>query len=501
MIRPLAIAALLLASRAAADPDLLRFSNGDQIHGEFTGMDASGAIHWERPDVSDPIPFQRDKVRHIVLHSARSLSPIDDPSHLTLIDGDRFPGRVISADESHITLATHAAGTLSFPRDAVAALSPNPFGGRLIYAGPFDTRDWKVIHSDATDANVDPFAESEPKPAKDPKEKDRPTWQHLGSSWVCGSGSDGLILDAAMPDRALLRFKLAWRSRPNISVAFHADLTQPESPKKVGKDADQPNPGRMQNAAEIFGSGYILNIQSGYANLQRTRFDAKGNPEVERLRVGGTSIRLNDTGESVFEIRCDRHQGTIAVHVDGQFAVQWNTASDNADVTERAASYQAKGGGIGFQMLGNTGRVRISDLVIAEWNGLTDSARSMESDDHDIVLLANGTDRFSGKVLAIRDEVISLRSPYSTLRIPTADIAEIRFARKHRASPGEASTKQITVHLQPVGRISGTPVASTKDRLQLETRHAGKIDLDLTPAVVVEFQSSGGFLDAWDESP
>jgi hypothetical protein len=508
MIRPLAIALALTAPLAAAETpaaaadDLLRFTNGNQIDGRFAGIDAAGIIAWERPDVAGPMPFQRDKIRQIVLRGARPLSPLDDPCHVTLVNGDRIPGKVIAADATRVTLASGAAGTLLLPRDAIATLAPNPFGGRLIYAGPFDTRDWKVVRSEAPAFEGDPFASPLAPPPEDGKNADRPTWSHLGASWFCRGGSDGLTLDAGMPDRALLRFKLGWRSRPNIAIAFHADLHQPEPAKKdAKKDDERPDFGRVQNLAQIFGSSYVLAFQSGYVYLQRTGFDETGSPEVERVRVGSTTVRLNDTGEAVFEIRCDRREGTIAVHVNGEFAVQWSTADEGADPAGRGKSYRAPGDGIGFQVLGNAGQVRISDLIIAEWNGLTDSARSMESEQRDIVLLTNGTDRFSGRLLAIRDGKVAIEAAYAPLEIPLADVAEIHFARDGRRKESEPPAGDITVHLQPVGRISGTPLATAGGRIQLESRLAGKVDLDLAPAVVLEFQSAGGFLDAWDDAP
>jgi hypothetical protein len=521
MIRPLFIATLLVAPLAAADApaaaaaagpdDLLRFTNGNQIDGRFSGMDPAGIVTWTRPDVATPMPFLREKVRQIVLRHAKPLSPLTDPCHVTLVNGDRIPGKVIAADERNFTLESTAAGTLELPRDAVSVIAPHPFGGRLIYAGPFDDKGWKIVRSDVPMFEGDPFAgnvggQVRPK-GNDGKDagdaKDKPSWAHTGASWYSRGGQDAITFDAGMPDRSLLRFKLGWRSRPNIAIAFHADLQTPEPPKKddTKKEVQRPNFGGMQGLARLFGSSYVLNFQSGYVHLQRTGFDAEGNPEAERVRVGSTSVRLNDTGEAIFEIRCDRREGTIAVHVDGEFAVQWSTADEGADAAARGESYAAPGGGFGFQVQGNSSEVRISDVVVAEWNGMTDSARSMESETRDIVLLTNGTDRFSGKVLGIHDDQLEIEASYAPLKIPLGEIAEIHFAREGRRKASEAPATEITVHLQPVGRISGIPLSAADGRIQLDTRLAGKVDLDLSPAVVLEFQSAGGFLDAWDDAP
>ena len=516
MIRPFVIATLLAAPLAAADApaveaaDLLRFTNGNQIDGKFSGMDSSGIVTWTRPDVATPMPFQREKLRQIVLRNARPLSAMDDPSHVTLVNGDRIPGTITAADDKTITLETTLAGTLVLPRDTVSAIAPNPFGGRLLYAGPFDSEGWTVLDANAMAFDTDPFARHiEPEPARDDdEEENQPSWKHAGAAWYSKGGNDAIVLDAGMPDRALLRFKLAWRSRPNIAVAFHADL-QPPAPKKEAEGEDEqakrPDVNGRQSLPLLFGSAYVLNFQSSYVHLQRTSFDADGNPEVERVRVGSTSVRLPDTGEAEFEIRCDRIEGTIAVHIDGEFAVQWNTSNEAPrEVSKddpRQPNYQAPGGGLGFQVQGNASPVRISDIVVAEWNGMTDSARSMESDQRDIVLLCNGTDRFSGHLLAIDDGQLEIEASYGPLNVPLADVAEIHFARNKRSKAEEPLASEITVHLQPVGRISGIPIASDARRLQLDSPLAGKMDLDLSPAVVLEFQSGGGFLDDWDDAP
>ncbi|MCW1886503.1 hypothetical protein OKA04_17325 [Luteolibacter flavescens] len=517
MIRPLVIAALFAAPLAAEEAvpatDLLRFTNGNQIDGRFSGMDSGGVITWTRPDVATPMPFQRDKVRQVVLRNAHPLSAMSDPCHVTLVNGDRFPGKVVAADDKTVTIDTTSAGTMVLPRDAVAVISPNPFGGRLLYAGPFDEKGWNVVHLDGPAAEPDPFAgnlRAPLTPKADEEEAGKPSWVHTGASWYSkGGATDAITLDANLPDQALLRFKLGWRSRPSLSVAFHADLETPApKDKKDGEEEEQPrlNFGGMQQLARLFGTSYVINFQSGYPYLQRTWFNDEGQPQTERVRNGTTSVRLPDTGEAIFEIRCDRKHGTITVHVDGEFVVQWNVSEDAGRIAGEAkaegqGSYQAPGGGIGFMVPGTSAAVRVSDIILAEWNGMTDSARSMESDHRDIALLSNGTDRFSGQVIAIRNGVMEIDASYGPLKVPMNEVAEIHFARDQRRKVEEAASSEIAVHLQPVGRVSGVPLASANGRIQLESTLAGKIDLDLSPAVILEFQTGGGFLDDWDDEP
>ncbi len=496
---PLLLAAPLPAEEAA---DHLRFTNGDQLEGRFGGIDTNGKIFWERGDIATPIELQREKVRQIVLRGARPLSPMTDPCHVTLVNGDRIPGKVVAGDEHEFTLETSSAGVLSLPRDTVASIAPNPFGGRLLYAGPFDDRGWNIVPGERSAREEhDPFAGDGPAlPRKKDKDADdKPGWTRSGTAWYSRNGNDAITCDAGMPDRAILRFKLGWRSRPSVSVAIHADLARP-APKEKEEGAEEDHRGAFGSShyARIFGTAYVLGFNPGYVRLQRTWFDEEGKPKISQVRMGSTSIRLPDTGEALFEIRCDRKEGSIALYIDGEYALQWHTGEEEEGEAAEPG-YAAPGGAFGFHVQGNGSQVRISDIVVAEWNGMTDSARSMESDTQDIVLLTNGTDRFSGSIRGIRDGKVEIDSRFAGLKIPLEEVAEIHFARSGRRKAEETPAGEVTVHLQPVGRISGVPLEAADGRIRLDHRLVGKLDLDLAPAVVLEFQSAGGFLDEWDE--
>ena len=194
------------------------------------------------------------------------------------------------------------------------------------------------------------------------------------------------------------------------------------------------------------------------------------------------------------ELRCNRQSGEISLFLNDEFVSQWSEGGDKPG----HESYAGKGSGIGFMVQSMNSPVRISDIAMAEWNGMPDSARSLQVDDQDIVLLANGTDRFSGKVTAFRDGVIELEGRYGAFRFPLDDLAEIRFARNHLAKPLEASAGNLLIHLSPLGRITGKPVTGTASHVRLLTPSAGEWNVDLTSAVILDFNPSNSFLDDWD---
>lgn len=499
---PLLLAAFLpaLAAGEGAD-DLLRLSNGE-LEGRFGGLDASGVLSWEREDGVAPLQFKTNKVRQIVLRGGKAMTPLPGTAHVTLVNGDRIPAVVRSLDDDDLTLETTVAGTLIVPRDAVASLSPTPFGGRLVYAGPYAEDGWEIRPA-ASEETMDP---TDGEDAGEAPEEAEPAWRHVGSKWYYTGGADSLRLAAGMPDRAIFRFTLGWRNRPPIAIAFHADFKQPEKAEGDDQEAPAHNPRSAQSYAESFGNAYVLNLRNSYATLHHCGFNEDGEPILEQIRASATNLRINETGEAEFEIRCDRTKGTIALYVDGEFRMQWNVDEqlgddwhDEAADEDAGSHYAAPGGGIGFHVVGDRNPIRISNIIIAEWNGMPDSARSLESETSDVVLLTNGTDRFAGKVVSIRDGMLDVDGRYARLRVPLDEVAEIHFAREKLRETEESRDREIRVHFQPLGRLSGLPGTAGRDHLKLRSPLVGDLDVDLSAAVILEFQSGNSFLNYWDE--
>lgn len=508
-------ATLPLVADDQARPDLLRLTNGE-LEGHFGGLDAKGVLRWEREDGIAPMEFKTDKVRQIVLHGGHPVDAGKDAAHLELVNGDRLPAHVVSLENDTFTVDTPMAGRLMIPRDAVVQVAPNPFGGRLIYAGPFSEDGWEVYSPDddfpdfAEEKKDDAEEEEEQAPAEDRE----PSWKHRGSKWYFSSGRDALRSAIGMPDQAILRFELEWRNRPPIAIAFHADFKDPVYPparedeklsEKEQKELQEQRDTRRrtsQHLADYFGNAYVLTLRSSYAQLQQCGFNKEGEPFINQIRSSSTNIRFDDTGVAVFELRCDRSKGSVSLFVNGEFSMQWDlkpgieVIDDDEEMTD---AYGGLGDGIGFQMLGSDTPVRISDIIVAEWNGMPDSARSLKSEEFDVVLLNNGTDRFSGKVGSIKDGSLTLESRYAPLDIPLDEIAEIHLAENGQRKFEDSADKKTRVHFQPIGRISGVAGVTSDKRMDLSSPLLQKMSLDLTSAVILEFQSGSSFLNYWDE--
>jgi len=123
----------------------------------------------------------------------------------------------------------------------------------------------------------------------------------------------------------------------------------------------------------------------------------------------------------------------------------------------------------------------------------------MQAEDRDVVLLVNGTDRYSGNLEHIENGLAHFRGSYADMHIPLDVIQEIRFARDQTSDPPEPARDAIRLALMPRGRLTVTPAQS--DRSVLKARHhaLGPLNLDLRYARLIEFSFSDSILDLWDE--
>ena len=118
MNRPLLIALasvlpVIPALHAEETPDMLRFANGDQLHGEFHGIAAGPNLVWKRKDLNGTAKFGMDELRHLVMRGGNPTDPLKSISLVELVNGDQIPGTITALDEKQVTIESSCAGTLS----------------------------------------------------------------------------------------------------------------------------------------------------------------------------------------------------------------------------------------------------------------------------------------------------------------------------------------------------------------------------------------------------
>jgi hypothetical protein len=566
MIRSATIPCLLFLTglAAAESPDLLRFTNGDQLHGTFLGIKQGPQAAWQREDVAAPVDFKTTQIRHIVLHGGRPLKPLGSLSHLGLVNGDRIPGTITGIDAETITLDTSYAGVLHIPRKQVSLMAPNPLGGRVYYHGPFIENEWKMIHSSypdgmpaASPANKDKDAKDKDAKDKDAKDKDakdkdakdkdakdeakdkdgeendgqekelRPPedlpgrWAFSGSAWYWKNKHAGtaLIRETGMPDRAILRFDLAWKNRLCIAIAFHADFASPKRKEGEARKGGKLRgfiPGDAGDLPRLFGNSYVLQMYSNYMMLYRTAVNEDGKPSLDQIQINNNNLRLVETGDARVEIRSNRRNGSIALFINEEFVAQWseNEGVGNVGVGNVGAGngwggnvgpgnvghgFAGKGAGFGFVVQGDDSPVRISDIVVSEWNGMPDSARSLQVDEQDVVLMANGTDRYAGRVGNLDEHgKVLFEGKHGQFQFPLDEVAEIRFARERLAPAPEDAVDNLCVRFSPIGSVTGHPLAGNGTMLGILSPCAGELNLSLDAAVMLDFNASKQIIDDWN---
>ena len=502
----------MLGLLAAEQNDLVRFVNSDQLHGTFLGIKKGPQAVWQRDDLSAPVEFKTTRIRHIVLNGGRARTPLGTLCHLGLVNGDRVPGTIIAMDADTITLDTTYAGVLRVPRKQVSLVAPNPFGGRLYYHGPFVADEWEMRNASfpdgipdvADDADPDADAEEEDDADADAKEKskDQPgRWEFAGSAWYWHDKRAGtaIIRKDGMPDRAVLRFDVAWKNRLSFAIGFHADFVKP----KAKEDDDDKGgrrgfvPGDSSYLPSLFGNSYVLQLYSTYLMLYRTSVDEDGKTGVERVQLNTSNFRLGESGRATVELRSNRKSGSIALFVNDDFVAQW---SEKNPLEDEQGEFAGKGNGFGFVVQADSSPVRISDIVVSEWNGMPDSARSLQVDSQDIVLMANGTDRYSGKVGMLNEEgKLLFEGKHGRFEFPLDDVAEIRFARDQLAEAADEPVDNFVVRLGPIGTISGLPVSGDKSVIEILSPVMGPVSLSLDSAIMLDFNSTNQIIDDWDE--
>jgi len=485
-----------VATIATPKPDLLRFTNGDQLHGKFQGITAGTEIIWQREDLTSNVEFKSDQLRHLVFNGGKSNKSLATYSHLVCVNGDRLPGEIREIDAKWVTLETPYAGELKLPRSQVAMIAPSPLGGRIYYHGPFAEDEWKMAHAS--------FPEGlPPQPARQTEEEQNENsvapWIFSGSAWYWPHKSTGtaLIHKAGMPDRGILKFDLAWKNRLSLAVAFQVDFTPSKiAENAVDREVGQPRlmPGDSSALPIMFGNGYVMHLFSSHIMLYRTAVNGDGVASLERVQVNTNNLRLGDSGKATVEIRSNRLTGQITLFINGEFAAQWSEVV--LDSTPSTDSVNPRG--FGFVVQTQHSSVRLSDIIVAEWNGMPDSARSLESEEQDIVLLANGTDRFSGSIKSLHDGKLQLQSKFGEFTFPLGEVAEVRFAKNHLDKASEESSGLATVRFSPIGQISGKILLADLSSVRLLHPLLGEISCKLESAVMLDFQPSNNLIDDWE---
>lgn len=535
-----------------AGDDLILFDNGDVMHGTFGGI--QDGLLWERKDIDRPIKFSIPAIRQVVFKGSSGVVMEKETAFITLVSGDRIPGKIVSLDDKSLVVKSSVVGDLKIPRKHIKSLSPNPFDGELFYSGPYNSNGWMILDYRKTKEKDEAkeIAGEEKKPKKEviqekgKVKEESSAWIHSGASFYSLDNRALVYPDANMPDIGRLKFKAKWKGRLNLTLALHSDFTRVlpaekkeepkaeeaeeiedgEKPKAEGeqkpREKEQPekqdpaplqkerlvdfrknnafqniawiNPSKRTHA-DMFGTGYTMTLYSSYPNLSRNYFSETGVARTQRMASVRSNISLSEGGDAEIEIRYNRKESLMILFINGTYAAQWNDLGG------------FPGDGTGFGIVNNTSnaRVRISEVMITSWNGMTDSANSMVHPDRDLVLLGNGTDRFSGQVIEIKDGVALLKSAYMNAEIPVKDLSKIVLKKSTSTDLDSDDLSEdltwakepMTIIYKPFGKIRLNPISAERNLLSGNSPFFGEITVDLSSAAMLRFTEGSPDLSDW----
>jgi len=474
------IAAIVPVASSRAD-DLLRFDNGDQLHGTYQGINDDSRIIWQREDIGEPVQFAFNQLRHIVLRNGQPQKAPESLSLVELVTGDRIPGTITSLDASFVRMNTAHSGPLEIPRNMVTMMAPQPFGGRIHYYGPFSDEGWEECPS------------IPPQKGGTPPQEETNSWQQIGAAWYSsGQNRAALIRKSCLPTSCVLRFDLAWKQPLQMSICLNASFAEAKPAEE--KEKPDAQPGRTKNIRKEllpFGNSQVVQVQANYLTIYQTRLNEEGEIDLMRSRISNSRLELEES-RAHFEFRIDRQSGHTMMFVNDAFIAEW-------DAYEQVDAHTL-GAGLGFLPMNTKGAVRISNILISEWNRLPDSARSLQADDQDVLLLTNGLDRASGRATTITgDGQLLFQSKYGNASVPLSEIAELHFARdQHAPAPPLTGDGALALHFGPMGVLHGEARPSSPDALNLLHPVIGNMAVSIDSAIMLEFDPNHPCLSEWD---
>lgn len=482
MIRNLltsSLIALSITQVLTAGEDLLNFENSDTLHGSFEGYSNDGKLIWKNDQAQDPIQFDTENIRRIVLGKGKLTKPFSHGSTVTLINRDVIPCEVLSISENLVSIRTDYAGTIDIPRDQVASLDINPKGHKVLYQGPFIESNWEVKT----------FTEDENE--KDPE----PAWEFTNFSLFHQSNHGGAVINKefTLPDSFQMSFRAEITRYNSVAMIFHADLKEPQV--KPGEDADQIRRKRASSTkiTDAFGSCLGLWVNSNALSLKAYGVNDDGSVTLQSIAStrGTTSTRISETiSGSLVDVRVNRPKNLISAYVSGQLIAQWNLGDQ---------PFPATGNNFGFCSVtsGKSYTSRISDITVGPWTGIRDSAVSLEDDSSDITLLTNGTDRFSGKIKSLKDGTVNLTSTYAEMNIPADEIKSIHFAGDSRAKFESPNQKTTRFRFYGTGNLSAAPISGSAKAVKVSHPILGPIELQFDFLTSIDYSDEQSFLDDW----
>lgn len=380
--------------------DVLRFFNGDILHGTFLACDAAG-VRWQSPAAKEPLIFTMAPIADIkqgIPKKTRNAAA-EQTYFVQTADGDEIPGTLISLDGKSLVLDTWYAGRLTIPRTAVKGIATSKDHKTFFYQGPENMDGWTVSLCNGEDEEGKPV-------------KRKPDWQYKDGAFI-STGMDLLEREIKLPVRSSIEFDL------DMPGAAFSEGT-PEIELQIG---DYKGCYRLDlfNEQDHLGEGHDVNK----SRFMLRRAPGEGNgimgPVGEVVGSGGRREKIH------VDLRIDRQAAAFWLFINGKLAQQW-VDKDGFSGTGNLLSFATMDDEKSF--------TKVSSIKLSEWNGKLDARpiANAKTAHQDRVVMENGDD-FSGAIKSIADGKIHLATAYSEITAPLEHMTEMSMAAALKKTP------------------------------------------------------------------
>ncbi len=416
--------------RAGDQASILRFFNGDALHGELHSIDGQKTVRWAHAEARGVIDFSPATIARIELNP--TLVPgRKQRGHclVRLTNGDELLGDLTSLDREALLLETWYAGPMTIPRQRVQSVVPLLDRPGSVYEGPTGLKGWQTLVIDNDTG-------------------DKAGWRYANGAFLasrpCSAGRD-----VKLPALANIEFDLAWRGSLEFMITLYVDSFKEEP-----------------------GDGYALQLSEGGVSLHSMRKDGNttqlGNAELPDLAA---------KRKSRFSIRVNRELKTISLVEDDMLVKQWKERGE----------FVGKGTGLAFVQQAQ-GAVKLSNIRVSEWDGRFDEQPAPPSRSKDDLVKLSNSDKVTGTLQSIKDGQMSFKTPFAALDVPLQRVSRIDLASEsaNRATnaPGAvraefADRGRVTIQLERWDSQQAVGTSPNFGRLKFDPSAFSQIQFNL----------------------
>jgi hypothetical protein len=431
-------AALFAINANAGQTDGIFFRNGDVLYGQLLSVDGQKSVRWRHPDSTQPIDFKADAVAQIDFPTPTNSATLSNSTcKLVLANGDSLNGELISCDRDALTIQTWYAGRLKIPRNSLQTLAFIP-SSPAVFAGITGLEGW----------TQDSTAGSLP--------GDNGKWIYRNGAFYA-SKTASIARDVKLPDVSEIQFDLAWKGTLNLAVALYTDSLRPVM--LTSKDN-----------GPAFGGFYSLRFQTSSVDLWPIK---KGEPFRPLGQLFIPSLITMDRVHVDLRVSKPRHR--FALYLDDTPVKEWDDPTGFV------------GEGTCLRFVQNPGgSVKLSNLRVAQWDGIFEEESGAEATDttHDILWPADGI-KITGSIDSIVDGKLSAHTTNGLVELPLEKIKAVDFAHRP-VPPAQVQVSVVKATFAQGGDLTFILESWRPDEIIAHSPDLGKIRIN--PAAFIRLQ-------------